>query len=888
MNPSQSTASVLPLNPQMLDLLPAAVDLCDAEGVLRYYNRRAAELWGREPRCGDGGERFCGAFRLFRPDGSPLDHAATPMADALRTGQATWDGEVIMERPDGSRVTVMIESEAIRDGDGHIIGAIDVFQDITERKRLFDELRRGEERLRRLLSALPAAVYTTDQEGRITFVNAAAAELWGRLPDIGQEMWCGSFRMFRPDGTPLPHDQCPMAVALREGRSVPGQEIVVERSDGTRVCALPHPVPLRDDSGEVIGAVNMLVDISDRKRAEEQLRESEARFRAIVEATPDCVKLVSPDGTLLEMNPAGLGMLEVDRAEDILGRCLYDVIAPEQREAYREFNERVCAGVGGTLEFDIVGLRGTRRKMETRAVPLRDARGRLICGAVTRDVSQRKRVDAALRASEEKYRTLADNVQQLFWICLPDGRCDYLSRQWVDYTGIPEAEQLGLYWLPLVIHPEDQGRTLTAWMKALEDGLYDLEYRIRGADGRYRWFKTRGTPIRDDRGTITKWFGTCTDIDDQKRAEEALKENDRRKDEFLAMLAHELRNPLAAISNAVQVAKRSASKEPQEWSQKVVENQLRHLSRLIDDLLDVSRITRGKIRLRKEKVNVIPVLEHALEAVKPLVEERRHELSASFDHAMWVEADPTRLEQIAVNLLTNAAKYTPNGGEIRLTARREGGEIALVVKDNGVGIPPERLPQMFELFAQGDHSLARSEGGLGIGLTIGKDLVAMHGGTVAAASGGVGAGCEFVVRLPAIAPPASRPDVTRPPRESNGRRARILLVDDNIDTARGMGRLLNLLGHDVRTAHDGPSALEAAREYRPEYVPLDIGLPGMDGYEVARRLREDEWCKDVVIVAISGYGQEEDRRRSKQAGIDHHLVKPIDHEALVMLLSRVQ
>ena len=243
-------------------------------------------------------------------------------------------------------------------------------------------------------------------------------------------------------------------------------------------------MPLRDDSGEVIGAVNMLVDISDRKRAEEQLREGEARFRAIVEATPDCVKLVSPEGTLLEINPAGLGMLEVDRAEDILGRCLYDVIAPEHREAYREFNERVCAGVGGTLEFDIVGLRGTRRKMETRAVPLRDAQGRLLRVAVTRDVSERKRVDAALRVSEEKYRTLADNVQQLFWTCLPDGRCDYLSRQWVDYTGIPEAEQLGLYWLPLVIHPEDQGRTLTAWLKALEDGIYDLEYRIRGADGR--------------------------------------------------------------------------------------------------------------------------------------------------------------------------------------------------------------------------------------------------------------------------------------------------------------------------------------------------------------------------------------------------------------------
>ena len=272
---------------------------------------------------------------------------------------------------------------------------------------------------------------------------------------------------------------------------------------------------------------------------------------------------------------------------------------------------------------------------------------------------------------------------------------------------------------------------------------------------------------------------------------------------------------------------------------------------------------------------------------RPLVEERRHELSASFDHGMWVEADPTRLEQVVVNLLTNAAKYTQNEraypphGAAR--GRRRSPSRSRMTAS---GIPPEKLPQMFELFAQGDRSLARSEGGLGIGLTLVKSLVELHGGSITATSEGAGKGCEFIVRLPAIAPPASRPDARRPARQSEGRSSRILVIDDNVDTARGLGRLLKLLGHEVATAHDGPSALEAAREHRPEFVLLDIGLPGMDGYEVARRLRQDEGCKDAVIVAISGYGQDEDRRRSKQAGIDHHLVKPIDHDALVTLLAR--
>jgi CheY-like chemotaxis protein len=274
-----------------------------------------------------------------------------------------------------------------------------------------------------------------------------------------------------------------------------------------------------------------------------------------------------------------------------------------------------------------------------------------------------------------------------------------------------------------------------------------------------------------------------------------------------------------------------------------------------------------------------------------LVEERKHELTVSSGPGLRLEADPTRLEQILVNLLTNAAKYTESGGRIELTARHVGREIVFKVKDNGVGIPPESLSRMFELFAQADRTLARSEGGLGIGLTLVRSLAEMHGGSVTARSEGTGRGSEFAVHLPAAkgtGPATASPRPRSKAAERDGRASRILVVDDNTDTARGMSKLLKLLGHEVATAFSGPEAVEMAREYAPEFVLLDIGLPGMDGYEVAARLRREEGCKDALIVAVSGYGQEDDRRRSKEAGFDHHLVKPIDHDALFTLLSRTR
>lgn len=372
------------------------------------------------------------------------------------------------------------------------------------------------------------------------------------------------------------------------------------------------------------------------------------------------------------------------------------------------------------------------------------------------------------------------------------------------------------------------------------------------------------------------------------RLHQEIREASRRKDEFLAMLAHELRNPLAPVVNALEVMRRDPAAGGQ--SRAIVERQVRQITRLVDDLLDVSRITRGKIVLRRETVDLGEVVGRAVESTRPLIDAARHRLEVCLPSSpIRLEADPTRLEQVLANLLNNAAKYTPPGGALVVEAHAEGDEAVVRVKDNGLGIAPELLPRVFELFMQADRSLDRAQGGLGIGLTLVQRLVAMHGGTVEAYSAGLGQGSEFTVRLPSgrdVAAPASRPAEA----ETVARRGpslTILVVEDSVDTAETLAMLLRLEGHQVFLAHDGRRGLEAARTHRPDVALMDIGLPGLDGLEVARRLREQSGLAQTVLVAMTGYGQERDRDRARAAGFDHHLVKPVDWTALQEVLSTV-
>jgi PAS domain S-box-containing protein len=409
-------------------------------------------------------------------------------------------------------------------------------------------------------------------------------------------------------------------------------------------------------------------------------------------------------------------------------------------------------------------------------------------------------------------------------------------------------------------------------------------------DGSEHPIDDSAAPIRIGREPTSGVVLVFRDVTERRKADEAAQEAERRKDAFLAMLAHELRNPLAAIKNAVTLSRRSDTPEDLDWARDVVERQVAHLARMVDDLLDVSRINQGKIYLRKQLVSVASILMSAEESVRSMIHERKHDLSVSCEpSSLLLEADPTRLEQILVNLLTNAAKYSETGSRIWLSARLEGEEVVFRVRDTGVGISEELLESMFDLFVQGDHSLDRTEGGLGIGLTLVQSLSKLHGGSITASSAGAGKGSEFVLRLP-----ASKPTMTpveshggsslAPDVEASRRNLRILVVDDNVDTARGMARLLKQFGHAVEVAHDGPSAIEIARMLQPDSVLLDIGLPGMDGFQVAEQLRSEACGKEAIVIAVSGYGREEDRRRSLAAGCNHHMTKPVDFDVLVKLL----
>jgi signal transduction histidine kinase len=390
-----------------------------------------------------------------------------------------------------------------------------------------------------------------------------------------------------------------------------------------------------------------------------------------------------------------------------------------------------------------------------------------------------------------------------------------------------------------------------------------------------------------------------TEVTERARVELALKEADRHKDEFLAMLAHELRNPLAPIHNAVQLMHRQTVTDPQlVWSRDVIRRQLAHLTRLVDDLLDVSRITRGKINLNKEVLELGDLVVRTVETVQPLLDDRGHTLKVAIPPggSLAMLGDPTRLSQALGNVLTNAAKYTERGGHIELKAARSGSEVEIRVRDDGIGIPPELMPRIFTLFTQLDRTSGPSQSGLGIGLALVQRLIEMHGGSVAAHSDGPGRGSEFVIRLPLFIrekletepstnqPSALEQSMTNAEGATRTQR-RILVADDNNDALESLATLLQLSGHEVYTAANGAVALESAEQHRPEVALLDIGMPKLDGYEVARRIRAQPWGQRITLVALTGWGQDSDRRRSQEAGFDSHLVKPLDLDKLTELLA---
>jgi PAS domain S-box-containing protein len=439
-----------------------------------------------------------------------------------------------------------------------------------------------------------------------------------------------------------------------------------------------------------------------------------------------------------------------------------------------------------------------------------------------------------------------------------------------------------------LLHPADRStydHILPARQTA--GGLLEIEYRVRHRGGYDLTIHDVGQPIRGASGEVTHVVGFLKDISDRKRAEEALRAADRRKDDFIATLAHELRNPLAPIRHAVALLHALPDMDPQSMRHvAVIARQVASMARLLDDLLDMSRITSGKLELRRARVDLAEIVDVAVETARPTIEAKRHTLELVAPRATThVDADFSRLAQVVANLLVNAAKYTERGGQIRVCVARQGNDVTISVRDSGIGIASEHLARIFEMFSQVSSALDRSEGGLGVGLALSRGLVEMHGGTIEAHSAGPSRGCEFIVRLPLAETPPPEPRRDEPQVRPSPLDCRILVADDNVDNADTLAMLLALHGGDVRVAHDGAEAVAVAHEFRPQIAILDIGMPGMNGYAVCQRIRAEPWGSEVALIAQTGWAQEEDRRRSREAGFDLHVTKPVDPAELLRLLA---
>lgn len=866
-------------------------------------------------------------------------------------------------RKDGTQFWANVVITALRDSAGKLQGFSKITRDMTDRKRAEESLHRlieeeaarraaeenaraiqeQREKLQVTLASIGDAVISTDAEGRVTFLNPIAVRLVGWNPDEarGQSL-PDVFRIINEETRQKVEN--PAFRAIRDGRIVglANHTVLISRTGEERPID-DSAAPIRDLDGKVIGSVLVFRDITERRRAQDELLKSEERLRLALEAgkmgvwdwniRTNQLKWSENLEPLHGLAPGSFGGTFTSFQE---------LVHPDDRPLVRNAIENAIADASGyEIEFRNVWPNGSIHWIAGKGKVFFGSDGqpeRMI--GIGMDVTQRKR-------GEQTARFLADASAALTGLVDFDSTLQKLASlavpYFADWVAVDILEENGTLRRVAVAHvdankialakelhqrfPPDPESRQGVWnilrtgdpemvsdisdeflKKSVEDrellktlrelGLKSyigMPLKVRGQTLGAITFITAESAHRYDDTDLT----VAQDLADRvaiaienSRLYSDLRDADRRKDEFLATLAHELRNPLAPIRNSLQILKMPrVDAATANRITDMMERQVQHLVRLVDDLLDVSRVMKGKVELRKEPTELAAVIARAVETVQPLIEASGHQFTITTSpDSLIVEADPVRLAQVIGNLLTNAVKYTEEKGHIWLTAKRDGDSAVLIVGDTGIGIAPDVLPHIFELFVQADHSATRSQGGLGIGLTLVKNLVDLHNGTVTASSAGLGKGSEFKVRLP-----LSTVKVNEPTRLGYSRSVRapisghrLLVVDDNKDAADTLAMMLRLQGHDVAVAHSGTDALDIVTNYQPKLVFLDIGMPGMDGYEVARRLRQRPETRDLVLAAVSGWGQEDDRRRSAEAGFDHHLLKPPDPKALQNLLANLK
>jgi PAS domain S-box-containing protein len=808
-----------------------------------------------------------------------------------------------------------------------------------ERKIAEEDRRTQQEWLAVTLASIGDAVIATDIVGQVRFLNGVAQDLtgWSQTDAEGQPL--EKVFAIENEKTRQPIEN-PVARVFKEGRIVglANHTVLVSR-DGTVRPIADSAAPIRSIDGRIIGAVLVFRDVTKQRRAETEIRKSEEKLRLLADTIPQLAWMAKPDGHILWYNRRWYDYTGTtpEIMESWNWQSIHD---PELLPKIQErWNASLATGQPFEMVFPLKGADGLFKTFLTRVNPLKDELGQTLYWFGTNtDISEQQRAAdssrflseaSAVLAAVVDYRSTLGNIARLAvpyfadWCSIDmaanDGMLERLAVAHIDPAKVALAEELhrrfpprrdaprGAYHVLRTGQPEMLAEVtdelLTASVRDAEQLRIIRELRLRSyiAVPLVVRSKTLGVitfvSSKSERRYGPEDLKLAQDLAnrasiaiDNSLLYQQLHDADRRKDEFLATLAHELRNPLAPIRNSLQILKmnRSIAETGQQLTE-MMERQVQQLVRLVDDLLDVSRIMRGKIDLRKERVELAAVVERAVEMVQPLIESHGHELTIDLpSESLPINADPVRMTQVVGNLLNNAVKYTEPHGHIRLTAGLDHDNVVLRIRDDGIGIAPDMLPHIFELFVQVDHTATRSQGGLGIGLTLVRNLIEMHQGAIEAHSEGLGKGCEFVVRLPVAV--AAKPCPIDDEIGAGGNLKpltgrRLLVVDDNRDAAISLAILLRMKGHEVQLAHDGPSALELAKIYRPDMVFLDIGMPGMDGYEVARHMRQMQGLENSVLAALTGWGQQEDRRRSAEAGFDRHLVKPPEPQALDELLA---
>jgi two-component system CheB/CheR fusion protein len=652
-------------------------------------------------------------------------------------------------------------------------------------------------------------------------------------------------------------------------------EAEVRTSGGATFLRRIQPYVLADAGVE--GLVVTFVDITPLQAAERQVR----KMMAVLEDSNDAVITYDLEGRILSWNQGAQAAYGYQR-DEALATTVFALVPEADRDAARQLISRVSTSGGAqTAETNRRAKDGRLARISMAVSALRDDQGAVYALLSTeRDITERLRAE-----SEMRFRRLADDIPTLLRVEDGLGMAEFVNQACTRFTGRPSDLLLGRGWLEFV-HPQDRERYLVEHAAAQAEHVgFEIDLRLQRHDGVYRWMRSISVPHLGDGGSFEGSVALMLDVEDRKRFETELLTASQHKDEFVAMLAHELRNPLAPIRSAVSILSRVVHGDQRaEWSVGVIRRQTEILTRLLDGLLDMARISSGKTVLELAPVELQVVADRAIEISQPLIDSRRQTLQVAIQAGLFVEGDLIRLTQVLANLLNNAAKYTDEGGVVHLGIEHEGDEAVISVRDDGAGLSAEMLPRVFDLFAQADTTLDRAKGGLGLGLTLVRQLVQLHKGSVDVVSPGLGKGSTFTVRLPLLQRGPRAPVAqTAAPAQAAARR--ILVVDDNVDGAQALACLLELEGHQVVVAYDGPAALVAAETSGPDVVLLDIGLPSMDGYQVARRLRGMSATATALIVAMTGYGQPEDVAAALSAGFDRHLVKPVDPAALMELVA---